>query len=150
LLHNQLHLSSGAGTIGQKWPQYKGFSSNPLAIKKIEAQSTPGPYCGWEGLAKLKKIHLIRTRTWGLPVCCIVLQPITLVGQLKNPVTSGIECSNFPCIHNKPPSYTEKPAKICTWDLRDEVQTWIYYISKNLILVYLSQYCWHGCVWLDM
>jgi hypothetical protein len=29
LLHNHPHLSSGAGTIGQKWLQYKG-----LAIKK--------------------------------------------------------------------------------------------------------------------
>jgi hypothetical protein len=28
------HLSSGAGIIGQKWPQYKGLSPNPLAIKK--------------------------------------------------------------------------------------------------------------------
>jgi hypothetical protein len=32
LLHS--HLSSGAGTIGQKWPQYKGLSPTPLAIKK--------------------------------------------------------------------------------------------------------------------
>jgi hypothetical protein len=31
LLHNHPHLSSGAGTIGQKWPQYKG-----LAIKKVK------------------------------------------------------------------------------------------------------------------
>jgi hypothetical protein len=35
LLHNHSHLSSGAGTIGQKWPQYKGLSPTPLAIKKI-------------------------------------------------------------------------------------------------------------------
>jgi hypothetical protein len=34
LLHNQPHLYSGAGTIGQKWPQYKGLSPTPLAIKK--------------------------------------------------------------------------------------------------------------------
>jgi hypothetical protein len=34
LLHNHPHLSSGAGTIGQKWPQYKGLSPTPLAIKK--------------------------------------------------------------------------------------------------------------------
>jgi hypothetical protein len=34
LLHNHPHLSSGAGTIGQKWPQYKGPSPTPLAIKK--------------------------------------------------------------------------------------------------------------------
>jgi hypothetical protein len=33
LLHNHTHLSSGAGKIGQKWPQYKGLSSTPLAIK---------------------------------------------------------------------------------------------------------------------
>jgi hypothetical protein len=35
LLHNHPHLSSGAGTIGQKWPQYKGLSPTPLSIKKI-------------------------------------------------------------------------------------------------------------------
>jgi hypothetical protein len=35
LLHNHPHLSSGAGTKGQKWPQYKGLSPTPLAIKKI-------------------------------------------------------------------------------------------------------------------
>jgi hypothetical protein len=34
-LHNHPHLSSGAGTIGQKWPQYKGLNPTPLAIKKI-------------------------------------------------------------------------------------------------------------------
>jgi hypothetical protein len=28
------HISSGAGTIGQKWPQYKGLSPTPLAIKE--------------------------------------------------------------------------------------------------------------------
>jgi hypothetical protein len=32
LLHNHPRLSSGAGTIGQKWPQYKGLSATPLAI----------------------------------------------------------------------------------------------------------------------
>jgi hypothetical protein len=35
LLHNHPPLSSGAGTIGQKWPQYKGRSPIPLAIKII-------------------------------------------------------------------------------------------------------------------
>jgi hypothetical protein len=34
LLHNHPHLLSGAGTIGQKWPQYKGLIPTPLAIKK--------------------------------------------------------------------------------------------------------------------
>jgi hypothetical protein len=34
LLHNHPHLSSGAGTIGQKWPQYNGLSPTPLTIKK--------------------------------------------------------------------------------------------------------------------
>jgi hypothetical protein len=32
LLHNYPHLSSGAGTIGQKLPQYKGLSPTPLGI----------------------------------------------------------------------------------------------------------------------
>jgi hypothetical protein len=34
LLHNHPNLSSGAGTIGQKGPQYKGLGPNPLALKK--------------------------------------------------------------------------------------------------------------------
>jgi hypothetical protein len=34
LLHKHPHLSSGAGTIGQKWPQYEGLSPTPLEIKK--------------------------------------------------------------------------------------------------------------------
>jgi hypothetical protein len=33
LLHNHPHLSSGAGTMGQKWPQYKGFGPTPLALR---------------------------------------------------------------------------------------------------------------------
>jgi hypothetical protein len=33
LLHNLPHLSSGAGTIGQKWLRYKGLSPTPLAVK---------------------------------------------------------------------------------------------------------------------
>jgi hypothetical protein len=32
LLHNHPHLSSGAGTIGQKWLQYNGLTPIPLAI----------------------------------------------------------------------------------------------------------------------
>jgi hypothetical protein len=40
LLHNHPHLSSGAGTIGQKWPQYKGLSPTPLAIEKIQVLVT--------------------------------------------------------------------------------------------------------------
>jgi hypothetical protein len=32
VLHNHPHLSSGAGTIGQKWPQYNGLNPTPLAI----------------------------------------------------------------------------------------------------------------------
>jgi hypothetical protein len=38
LLHNHPHLSSGAGTIGQKWPQYKGLSPTPVAIKKADEE----------------------------------------------------------------------------------------------------------------
>jgi hypothetical protein len=33
--HIHPHLSSGAGTIGQKWPQYKELSPTPLAITII-------------------------------------------------------------------------------------------------------------------
>jgi hypothetical protein len=36
LLQNHPHLSSGAGTIGQKWPQYKGLSPTPLEIKNVD------------------------------------------------------------------------------------------------------------------
>jgi hypothetical protein len=39
LLHNHPHLSSGAGTIDQKWPQYKGLSPTLLALKKEERES---------------------------------------------------------------------------------------------------------------
>jgi hypothetical protein len=35
LLHNHPRLSSGAGKIGQKWPQCKELSPTALAIKKI-------------------------------------------------------------------------------------------------------------------
>jgi hypothetical protein len=34
LLHNHPHLSSGARTICQKWPQYMEISPTPLALKK--------------------------------------------------------------------------------------------------------------------
>jgi hypothetical protein len=34
LLHNHPHLSSGTGTVGQKWPQDKVLSPTPLEIKK--------------------------------------------------------------------------------------------------------------------
>jgi hypothetical protein len=40
LLHNHPNLSSGAGKIGQKWPQYKGLSLTPLAIKKNNTNMT--------------------------------------------------------------------------------------------------------------
>jgi hypothetical protein len=33
LLHNHPHLSSGACTIGQKWPQYLGTWSHPTKKK---------------------------------------------------------------------------------------------------------------------
>jgi hypothetical protein len=42
LLHNHPHLSSGAGTIGQKWPQYKELSPTPLAIIKKNNNNTYG------------------------------------------------------------------------------------------------------------
>jgi hypothetical protein len=38
LLHNHPHLSSGAGTISQKWSQYKGLSPTQLAIKKSSSK----------------------------------------------------------------------------------------------------------------
>jgi hypothetical protein len=39
LLHNHPHLSSGAGKIGKKWPQCKGLSLTPLAIKELITRS---------------------------------------------------------------------------------------------------------------
>jgi hypothetical protein len=33
-LHNHHHLSSGAGTIGQKWTQYQETQSHPTTNKK--------------------------------------------------------------------------------------------------------------------
>jgi hypothetical protein len=38
LLHSHPHLSSGAGTVGQKWPKYKGLGPTPLSIKKYRQQ----------------------------------------------------------------------------------------------------------------
>jgi hypothetical protein len=38
LLHNHPHLSFGAGTIGQKWPHYKGLGPTPIAITKAQEQ----------------------------------------------------------------------------------------------------------------
>jgi hypothetical protein len=44
----------------------------------LEAESTPGLDCGWEGLGKLKKkSQLIGNRTRDLPACSIVPQPAT-------------------------------------------------------------------------
>jgi hypothetical protein len=54
LLHNHPHLSPGAGTIGQKWPQYKGLGPTPLAIKKILAL-----YDGIKNVHKLEKNHFM-------------------------------------------------------------------------------------------
>jgi hypothetical protein len=42
LLHNHPHLSSGAGTIGQKLSQYKGLSPTTLAKNNIKAKETTG------------------------------------------------------------------------------------------------------------
>jgi hypothetical protein len=39
LLHNHPHPSSGAGTTGQKWPQYKG-QSHPTSNKKALSKRT--------------------------------------------------------------------------------------------------------------
>jgi hypothetical protein len=57
LLYNHLHLSSGAGTIGQKWPQYKGLSPTPLAIKKI----TLHLFLEAEGKRDMKQQHKTQT-----------------------------------------------------------------------------------------
>jgi hypothetical protein len=51
LLPNHPHLSSGAGTIGQKWPQYKGLSPTPLAIKETSAFETALLNDQWTGIA---------------------------------------------------------------------------------------------------
>jgi hypothetical protein len=40
LLHNHPQLSSGVGAVGQKWPQYKGLSPTPLAIKKYTFETS--------------------------------------------------------------------------------------------------------------
>jgi hypothetical protein len=48
LLHNHPHLSSGAGNIGQKWPQYKGLSPTPLAIDNPNGFPQTGERHGFE------------------------------------------------------------------------------------------------------
>jgi hypothetical protein len=49
LLHNHPHLSSGAGTVGQKWPQYKGLSPTPLTIIIINNNNKIYTI-GWDGI----------------------------------------------------------------------------------------------------
>jgi hypothetical protein len=49
LLHNHPHLSPGAGTIGQKWPQYKGLSPTPLG-KKEQGGSVIPPGIGFSAV----------------------------------------------------------------------------------------------------
>jgi hypothetical protein len=45
LFHNHPHLSSGVGTIGQKWAQYKGLSPTPLAIINKNEMPKYKPEC---------------------------------------------------------------------------------------------------------
>jgi hypothetical protein len=64
LLHNHPHLSSGAGTIGQKWPQYKGLSPTPLAIKKPMDAGENFSRCkaaGRQGVKLTTHFHLVPT-----------------------------------------------------------------------------------------
>jgi hypothetical protein len=58
LLHNHPHLSSGAGTIGQKWPQYKGLSLTPLAITKIVASDVSGHVIESEDKSYIIRLNL--------------------------------------------------------------------------------------------
>jgi hypothetical protein len=56
LLHNHPHLSSGAGTIGQKWLQYKGLSPTPLAITESMKEN---PMFGSKGSVTCKMMYKV-------------------------------------------------------------------------------------------
>jgi hypothetical protein len=71
LLHYHPQLSSGAGTIGQKWPQYKELNPTPLAIKINLVHIVAGP-----SVKLLKSKHISRwisgllsVWTWSLIWC---------------------------------------------------------------------------------
>jgi hypothetical protein len=62
LLHNHPHLSSGAGTKGQKLPQYKGLSPTPLAIKEIGMfmlQEFEGPLVATSANSVTKQLNIL-------------------------------------------------------------------------------------------
>jgi hypothetical protein len=61
LLHNHPHLSSGAGTIGQKWPQYMGLSPASIAIKNgpgVDSASNRNEYqeYSWNALGGERRL----------------------------------------------------------------------------------------------
>jgi hypothetical protein len=43
-LHNHHHLSSGAGTIGQQWPQYQETQSRPTKNNNNNHRTVKGAY----------------------------------------------------------------------------------------------------------
>jgi hypothetical protein len=77
LLHNHPHLSPGASTIGQKWPQYKGLSPSPLAIKKIVTSvicgTTDHKHATWESLVSTQLSVTSWKWTFGRARCIHIL-----------------------------------------------------------------------------
>jgi hypothetical protein len=63
-VHNHPHVSSGADTIGQKWPQYKGLTPTPLAIKKIGV-SSPASHSGGSGSMSSDVGYVVDKKFWG-------------------------------------------------------------------------------------
>jgi hypothetical protein len=93
LLHNHPHLSSGAGTIGQKWPQCKGLSPTPLAIKKIivavdkrRIRQVGHVIC----LELWRSDLLLRNRLWALPSDGLCLQSCRLATGLYATVSKWL------------------------------------------------------------
>jgi hypothetical protein len=62
LLHNHPHLSSGAGTIDQKWPQYKGLSPTPLRIMKRKEEFSNKDYNPIQKNSTATVAHLSKIR----------------------------------------------------------------------------------------
>jgi hypothetical protein len=82
LLHNHTHLSSGAGTICQKWPQYKGLSVTPLAIKKAVF---PEKFL-------IRTVHIQGNRELSVPQGLQLFQGLSV-----DTVATNMNCQIFPC-----------------------------------------------------
>ena len=66
LFHNHHHLAPGAGTVRHKWPQYKGLSPTPLAIKRRPSSGI----LSCQNIAVVSDGHVkrVEVRSWKLRI----------------------------------------------------------------------------------